>query len=117
MTADRDDPERFLPLRPQWLHMLLSLARRPLHGYAIMTDVTERTGGRVRLWPATLYNTLKQLLDEGLIAETDEAVGDSGGPPRKTYRLTPLGDEVLEAEAHRMASLVDAVRAARGESP
>ncbi|HVS65471.1 MAG TPA: PadR family transcriptional regulator [Thermoanaerobaculia bacterium] len=113
MPADRHTTGRFLPLRPQWLHILLSLAAGPRHGYAIMNEVDEWTEGRVRLWPATLYNTLRQLLDERLIEEVDDPSEESGGPPRRPYALTPFGAEVLDAEARRMQALVDAVRSAR----
>jgi hypothetical protein len=66
-------PESFLPLKPHWFHVLLSLADQDQHGYGIMQEVLERTNGKVRLWPATLYGTLKRLIDEDLIEESDEA--------------------------------------------
>jgi DNA-binding PadR family transcriptional regulator len=47
--------ESYLPLKPQWFHILLSLAAGEQHGYGIMQDVLERTLGKLRLWPATLY--------------------------------------------------------------
>jgi DNA-binding PadR family transcriptional regulator len=57
-------PESFLPLKPNWFHVLLSLAGQKQHGYGIMQEVLERTGGKVRLWPATLYGTLKRLIED-----------------------------------------------------
>src|SRR5512143_1778687 len=63
-------PESFLPLKPHWFHVLLSLADQEQHGYGIMQEVLDRTGGKVRLWPATLYGTLKRLMDEDLIEES-----------------------------------------------
>jgi len=39
------------PLEPHWFQILLALADRDLHGLAVMNDVLERTGGRMRLWP------------------------------------------------------------------
>src|SRR5258708_34006140 len=83
-------PESFLPLKPHWFHVLLSLADQEQHGYGIMLEVLDRTGGKVRLWPATLYGTLKRLIDENLIEESDER------PPlddarRRYYRLTQFG--------------------------
>jgi len=65
-------PESFLPLKPNWFHVLLSLGDQEQHGYGIMQEVLERTDGKVRLWPATLYGTLKRLIDEELIEESDE---------------------------------------------
>src|ERR1039458_7157010 len=64
--------ESFLPLKPNWFHVLLSLTGQEQHGYGIMQEVLERTGGKVRLWPATLYGTLKRLIDEDLIAESGQ---------------------------------------------
>jgi len=59
--------ESFLPLKSHWFHVMLSLADQEQHGYGIMQEVLERTQGKVRLWPATLYGTLKRLMDEELI--------------------------------------------------
>ena len=109
------DPESFLPLKPHWFHVLLSLSGQELHGYGIMQEVLERTDGRVRLWPATLYGTLKRLIDTDLIEE-------SGGRPaaelddsrRRYYRLTRLGRRVLAAESARLEDLVRVIRAKRG---
>jgi DNA-binding PadR family transcriptional regulator len=107
--------EDFLPLKPNWFHVMLSLAKGEQHGYGIMQDVLDRTGGKTRLWPATLYGTLKRLMDEDLIEE-------SGARPtpglddarRRYYRLTGLGRRVLAAESARLEDLVRMVHAARG---
>ncbi|SPE26959.1 Transcriptional regulator, PadR-like family (fragment) [Candidatus Sulfopaludibacter sp. SbA3] len=64
-------PESFLPLKPHWFHVLLCLADQEQHGYGIMQEVLERTEGKVRLWPATLYGTLKRLMEADLINESD----------------------------------------------
>ena len=64
-------PERFLPLKPHWFHVMLSLAGQEQHGYGIMQEVLERTENKVHLWPATLYGTLKRLIDEELIEESE----------------------------------------------
>ena len=66
------DPEPYLPLRPNWFHIMAVLADGEQHGYAIMQQVQERTSGKVRLWPATLYGAIKKLLDEELIIELSE---------------------------------------------
>jgi DNA-binding PadR family transcriptional regulator len=80
-----------------------------------MQEVLERTDGKVRLWPATLYGTLKRLLDADLIEESDkrpeEALDDAR---RRYYRLTKLGRKVLAAESERLENLVRAIRAKRG---
>ena len=108
-------PESFLPLKPHWFHVLLSLSDQEQHGYGIMQEVLERTGGKVRLWPPTLYGTVKRLVNASLIepsgarpaAELDDA-------RRRYYRLTSLGRRVLAAECARLESLIRAVHARRG---
>jgi DNA-binding PadR family transcriptional regulator len=108
-------PEHFLPLKPNWFHVLLSLADQPLHGYGIMQEVLGRTGGRVRLWPATLYGTLKRLTDEDLIEEAGpRATRSQDDPRRRYYRLTALGRRVLAAESERLEELVRIIHGKRG---
>jgi DNA-binding PadR family transcriptional regulator len=109
------EPERFLPLKPQWFHVLLSLAAHEQHGYGIMQEVLERTEGKVRLWPATLYGAIRRLVEEGLIAESDERpAAELDDARRRYYRLTPLGRRVLQAESGRLEDLVRAVRSTPG---
>jgi DNA-binding PadR family transcriptional regulator len=108
-------PESFLPLKPHWFHVLLSLANQDQHGYGIMQEVLERTGGKVRLWPATLYGTLKRLMDEDLIEEsTARPAPDQDDARRRYYRLTRLGRRVLAAESERLEDLVRVIHAKRG---
>ncbi len=111
-------PESFLPLKPHWLHVLLSLANRDQHGYGIMLDVLERTDGTVRLWPPTLYGTIKRLIDEELIEESgkrpDAEIDDAR---RRYYRMTALGRRVLAAECARLEDLVRVIRSTRGLKP
>lgn len=108
-------PESFLPLKPHWFHVLLSLADQEQHGYGIMLEVLERTDGKVRLWPATLYGTLKRLMDEDLIEESDERPApEADDARRRYYRLTRLGRRVLAAESVRLEDLVRVIRAKRG---
>jgi len=107
-------PESFLPLKPHWFHVMLSLADKEQHGYGIMQEVLERTGGKVRLWPATLYGTLKRLIDEGLIEESDERPSpELDDARRRYYRLTAFGWRVLAAESARLEDLVRVIRAKR----
>jgi DNA-binding PadR family transcriptional regulator len=108
--------EDFLPLKPHWFHILLSLADQDQHGYAIMNEVLERTGGKVRLWPATLYGTLKRLVDADLIEESPAPAPAGGDERRRNYRLTRLGRRVLAAESQRLEELLRAVHAKRGLS-
>jgi DNA-binding PadR family transcriptional regulator len=108
-------PESFLPLKPHWFHVLLSLADQEQHGYGIMQEVLQRTDGRVRLWPATLYGSLKRLIDEELIEESEERPApELDDARRRYYRLTTLGRRVLAAESERLEDLVRVIRAKRG---
>ena len=107
-------PQNFLPLKPHWFHVLLSLAGQEQHGYGIMQEVLERTGGKVRLWPATLYGTLKRLIDADLIEESgDRPAPELDDARRRYYRLTRLGRRVLTAESERLEDLVRVIRARR----
>ncbi|HET9263278.1 MAG TPA: helix-turn-helix transcriptional regulator [Vicinamibacterales bacterium] len=112
----RKRPEAFLPLRSHWFHILLSLVGGEQHGYGVMQDVLERTDGKVRLWPATLYGSLKRLIQEGLIVESGERPApEFDDARRRYYRLTPLGRGVLELESQRLEALVQMLRARRSQ--
>jgi DNA-binding PadR family transcriptional regulator len=107
--------DSFLPLRPHWFHVMLSLADQEQHGYGIMQEVLRRTGGKVRLWPATLYGTLKRLIEEDLIEESSaRPPEESDDARRRYYRLTGLGRRVLAAESERLEDLVRVIRAKQG---
>ncbi len=111
MTAH---PASLLPLTPAAFHILLALADGEKHGYAIMREVTETTGGQIKLGPGSLYGTIKRLLADGWIEESDErpdpALDDER---RRYYRLTDLGKQVARAEAQRLAQLVNTAKAKR----
>ena len=106
-----DEVERFLPLPASVMHIVVALADGEKHGYAIMRDVAELSGGAVRMGSGTLYGSIKRMLDQGLIEEADErpdpALDDQR---RRYYRLTGLGHRVGAAENRRLSSLVDAAR-------
>ena len=111
-TTRPTEPARFLPLKPTWLHILVAVARGDQHGYAIRQGVEQRTDGRVRLWPATLYGALAQLVKRGLLEELDgeDVAAEDDDARRRYYGLTPLGRGVLEAETRRLEELVQAAR-------
>ena len=113
--SEKRDTDKYLPLKPNWFHILLSLAEGEQHGYGIMQEVLERTGGKVRLWPATLYGALKRLIEEGFIEESDERPApELDDARRRYYRLTEFGRQVLAAESQRLEELVRVIRAKRG---
>jgi DNA-binding PadR family transcriptional regulator len=104
-------------LKTNWFYILLSLSGQEQHGYGIMNDVLERTGGQIRLWPATLYGTLKRLIEEGLIEESDERPApELDDARRRYYRLTSAGKKVLDAESERLEELVGILRKRRSEA-
>jgi DNA-binding PadR family transcriptional regulator len=106
--------ERFLPLKTQWFHILLALAGEEQHGYGIMQEVLERTMGRLRLWPATLYGSLKRMIEAELIEESSKRPRpELDDARRRYYRLTLLGRQVLDAERDRLQGLVHAIQKKR----
>jgi DNA-binding PadR family transcriptional regulator len=108
------EPESFLPLTPAIFHILLALAGGEHHGYGIMQEVDAGTDGQLKLGPGTLYGSIKRLLADGLIEESDErpdpALDDQR---RRYYRLTEWGRRVAAAEAGRLERLVAEARAKR----
>lgn len=98
-------------MSPQVFHILLSLADQDLHGYAIVADISRRTGGRVVLTASTLYAALKRLLDEGLVEELERPADDD--PRRRYYRITRLGRAAGRAEATRLEELAQMAREKR----
>jgi DNA-binding PadR family transcriptional regulator len=108
------DVQKFLPLKTQWFHIMLALAGGEQHGYAIMQEVLVRTAGKVRLWPATLYGSIKRLIEAELIEESDERPApELDDARRRYYRLTALGKRVLDAECERLQELVRTIRVKR----
>lgn len=100
--------QRPLRMTPLFFHLLLSLAREMRHGYAMMQEVEERTGGRLKVGPSSLYYALGRLEDDGLIVETQAP--DDGGTPheerRRYYRLSERGRSRLASEAAALADIV-----------
>ena len=104
--------EPLLPLKPKVLHILLAVADGPRHGYSIMQEVASRTDGAVRLWPAAMYGTLRELEALDWIAESDKRPSDDD-ERRRYFSLTALGKRVLSAEIARLEAIVDLARASR----
>jgi DNA-binding PadR family transcriptional regulator len=80
--------------------ILTALAGGSQHGYGIITDVEQISGGRVRLRAGTLYTALERLSADGLIGADREEIVDNR--LRRYYRLTPTGEERLSEEAARL---------------
>lgn len=109
MAHSAREPQEFLPLNTAEFHILLVLADADLHGYGIMQRIEEQSEGLIQMGPGTLYTTIKRLLERGWIEEV-EAPANADDPRRKYYSLTPFGNRVVEAEARRMASVVETAR-------
>jgi DNA-binding PadR family transcriptional regulator len=101
-----------LPLTPQVLHILLALSDGPMHGYAVIADIAERTGGEMRLTASTLYDALARLLDQRLIIEVDPPADERDGR-RRYYGLRPVGREVMALETRRLERLLAMARQKR----
>ena len=100
------------PLSLPVLHILVTLADGPHHGYAIKQAVEERTEGAIRLGPGTLYEAIQRLAEGGLIAEetpNDPVNGQEA--QRRYYKLTERGWTALRAELRLVGSLVEHARA------
>ena len=100
-------------IRGDGLAVLLTLSGGPLHGYAIMLQAEERSGGEVRLQTGALYRTLKRLLDDALIEECERPRSAAGDDERRRYyQLTQLGRRALAAEGERLEKLAREIRLA-----
>jgi DNA-binding PadR family transcriptional regulator len=112
MNPNQRAAEELLPLRPVAFQVLLSLADGERHGYAIVQDIGERTVARLHLEPGNLYRTLKSMLDDGLIEESERRpVPGKEDERRRYYRITRFGRTVAMAEAARLETLAAEARA------
>ncbi len=101
-------------MTPHEFQILIALASRPAHGYAIMQGVEAQTGGSVRIQTGALYRLLRRLLEDGGIREVDPPAGEeSPDERRRYYALTESGRTAVVEEAARMRSALAAARAAR----
>ena len=90
-------------------HVLLAIGPEERHGYAIMREIERMTDGATKLGPGGIYTTIRRLLDDGLIEESDERPDpDLDDQRRRYYRLTGTGRAAVGAEARRLETLVRA---------
>lgn len=105
------EAEGYLPLTPAVFDIMVALGNEQMHGYAIMQEVRRRTKGGRRLAPGTLYRSLKQMHERGLLEESEERPEPGlDDERRRYYRLTNLGRRVALAEVERLEGLVRAGR-------
>src|SRR4051812_10319828 len=109
VDVSKRDGDRFLPLSVPQFHILLALADADRHGYGIILEIAERTGGRVRLGTGTLYTAIAGLAADGLVARSPQRRADED-ERRRYYRLTPLGRAALEADLARLDAQVRQAR-------
>ena len=101
-------------IRPIEFHILLALAGEERHGYAILQEVAELTGGELEIEPGTLYRALHRMLRDGWVIEsTRRPAADLDDERRRYYRITPAGRRVASAEAARLWRLVTVARSHR----
>ena len=105
----KPETNRFLPLSPASLHIMLALAGEDLHGYAIMQEIARQSGGQYKIGPGTLYDNLKSLVTHGLVEETSSR-GSNHDPRRRYYRLNAEGRGVLAAEVERLQAVLREAR-------
>lgn len=111
MAKEILEPLDLLPLPAATFHILVALADRDRHGYSIMQDVAARTGGQVRLSAATLYSSIRRLLEQGLVEELRESPDpESRDERRRYYGLTDFGRQVARAEARRLTAMLAQAR-------
>lgn len=104
------DLQKSTPLTEPTYFILLSLAPKPKHGYAILKEVEALSEGRVLLSTGTLYGAIKRLLEQAWIERVADPEPDGSERERKAYRLTILGRRMLEAETERLDRLIAAAR-------
>ena len=99
--------ESFLPLKPAVFHALLALGRGDRHGYALLKEIEERSGGVVAPLPAALYRHLQRMLEDGLIDEAARRPARANDDERRRYyAITLLGRRVAEAEIRRLEQVL-----------
>ena len=111
MEKSFPDPESLLPLQAATFHILVALADRQRHGYSILQDVAARTDGKVRLSAATLYSSIRRMLEQGLVRELSESPDpENQDERRRYYSLTDFGRRVAMAEARRLTAMLSQAR-------
>jgi DNA-binding PadR family transcriptional regulator len=107
------DARGLLPLKPLVFQVLLALSDGDRHGWSLVKEIQQRTGGE-RILPANFYRTLRQMLTDELIVEAGErSARDSDDDRRRYFKLTPLGHDAARLEARRLQELVADARTKR----
>ncbi len=106
------NPQDLIPLKPLVFHILLVLVAGERHGYGIVKEVAVQTDGQLKIEPGNLYRTLRTIAAQGLIVESaNRPDPDMDDQRRRYFDITPLGNDVLRAEALRMERLSRSAKA------
>jgi DNA-binding PadR family transcriptional regulator len=103
-------------MKSTWFHILLALADGAQHGFGIRGSVKDRTDGAVKLYPATLYGSIRELSEHGFIEALEGDDDPDDDQRRRYYRLTRTGREALASEVARQQDILDQARATRALS-
>ena len=115
MTDKQSSKPEGLPLTEATFFILLSIAQKPKHGYAIMKDVENLSSGRMKFSTGTLYGAISRLLEQEWIEQIENDQPPDTGRPRKDYALTDKGRSILNAEVGRLESVLASARTRFGE--
>ena len=101
-----------LPMRPPDYHILFVLLDGECHGYRMVKEIARQTEGQIRMDAGNLYRSIRRLMKDGLVVESDRRPApESDDERRRYYRVTALGESVFAAETDRMRSMVAAAEA------
>ena len=115
MTSESDNISALLPLKPQDYMILFVLLGGELHGYRMVKEIAKQSDERIRLEAGNLYRSIRRMIKQGLLEESDRRpVADADDERRRYYAITDFGRRVLSAETARMKVLVIAADAAGG---
>lgn len=95
----------YVPMTETGFYILLCL-RKPMHGYGIVQEVLKLTNNEINLAPGTMYGSLSKMEKDKLIKFVKEE------DKRKIYKITPIGEEVLNLELKRIERLYNSAREA-----
>jgi DNA-binding PadR family transcriptional regulator len=106
--------EKSLPLSALDLQILLVLLKGELYGYAIKKSVEKESGGILSPEIGSLYRVLNRLMDSGWVEEKAGRTAEDGprrGRPRRYYRITNEGTQVVRAELRRLRQVLEGAEA------
>jgi len=111
-TSNADSVAALLPLKPQDYHILFVLLEGECHGYRMVKEIDRQTGGQIRMEAGNLYRSLRRMIGQGLIIESERRPApESDDERRRYYAVTDFGKRVFAAETARMRSVVAAADA------